>query len=105
MSSTAKVTVHEKDFEVEFQEKQGKVFAKCHINNSQELALPAGLLPTNSPRSLIPVMPPIQAACLACHATTPAAAHAVTSTSALGESCETCHGTNAAFSIDKMHAR
>jgi OmcA/MtrC family decaheme c-type cytochrome len=80
--------------------------AKCHINNSQELALPAGLLPTNSPRSLIPVMPPIQAACLSCHATTDVASHAAANTSAtFGESCEVCHGTDADFSIDKMHAR
>lgn len=43
MASTTekmKVTVHEKDFEVEFQEKQGKVFAKCHINNFGEVVVP-----------------------------------------------------------------
>jgi OmcA/MtrC family decaheme c-type cytochrome len=79
--------------------------AKCHVNNSQELPLPDGLLPTVSPRALIPVMPPVQAACLACHATQPAAAHAATSTSALGEYCETCHGPNADFSIDRVHAQ
>ena len=43
MASTTekmKVTVHEKDFEVEFQEKQGKIFAKCHINNFGEVVVP-----------------------------------------------------------------
>jgi OmcA/MtrC family decaheme c-type cytochrome len=79
--------------------------AECHVNNSQELPLPNGLLPTVSPRALIPVMPPIQAACLACHATKSAAAHAATSTTVLGESCEVCHGTDAEFAIDKVHAR
>ena len=80
--------------------------AKCHVNSSQALPLPAGLLPTNSPRSLIPVMPPIQAACLACHATKSVAAHAATNTSTtFGESCEVCHGTDAEFSIDKVHAQ
>jgi hypothetical protein len=34
------VTVHEKDFEVEFSEKQGKVFAKTHINNFGEVVVP-----------------------------------------------------------------
>lgn len=34
------VTVHEKDFEVEFFEKHGKVFAKSHINNFGEVVVP-----------------------------------------------------------------
>jgi hypothetical protein len=35
-----KVTVHEKEFEVEIQEKQGKSFAKTHINNFGEVTVP-----------------------------------------------------------------
>jgi len=35
-----KVTIHEKDFEVEIFEKQGKVFAKTHINNFGEVSVP-----------------------------------------------------------------
>jgi hypothetical protein len=35
-----KVTIHEKDFEVEVFEKQGKVFAKTHINNFGEVSVP-----------------------------------------------------------------
>jgi len=34
-----KVTVHEKDFEVEIAEKQGKHYAKCHINNFGEVTV------------------------------------------------------------------
>jgi len=35
-----KVTIHEKDFEVELFEKQGKVFAKTHVNNFGEVQVP-----------------------------------------------------------------
>lgn len=80
--------------------------AKCHVNNSEELPLPDGLLPTASPRDYIPAMQPIQAACLGCHDTKPAAAHAALNTSAtLGEACEVCHAADADFSIAKVHAR
>ncbi|MGH7738924.1 MAG: hypothetical protein ACREL1_02140 [bacterium] len=39
-SEKIKVTIHEKDFEVEVFEKQGKVFAKTHINNFGEVSVP-----------------------------------------------------------------
>ena len=39
-SEKVKVTVHEKDFEVELFEKQGKVFAKTHINHFGEVTVP-----------------------------------------------------------------
>ena len=35
-----KITVHEKDFEVELFEKQGKFFAKTHVNNFGEIMVP-----------------------------------------------------------------
>lgn len=35
-----KVNIHEKDFEVELFEKQGKVFAKTHVNNFGEVQVP-----------------------------------------------------------------
>jgi hypothetical protein len=35
-----KVNIHEKDFEVEIIEKQGKVFAKTHLNNFGEIQVP-----------------------------------------------------------------
>jgi hypothetical protein len=48
-------------------------------------------------------------ACLACHDTQPAAAHAFTMTATFpngtaAEACATCHGTDAAFSVDQVHA-
>ncbi len=39
-SEKIKVNIHEKDFEVEVYEKQGKVFAKTHINNFGEIVVP-----------------------------------------------------------------
>jgi hypothetical protein len=39
-SEKVKVNIHEKDFEVEIFEKQGKVFAKSHVNNFGEVMVP-----------------------------------------------------------------
>lgn len=39
-SEKVKINIHEKDFEVEIYEKQGKVFAKTHINNFGEVVVP-----------------------------------------------------------------
>jgi hypothetical protein len=39
-AETVKVSIHEKEFEVEFFEKHGKVFAKSHINNFGEVTVP-----------------------------------------------------------------
>jgi hypothetical protein len=38
-SEKVKVSVHEKDFEVELFEKQGKFFAKTHVNNFGEVSV------------------------------------------------------------------
>ena len=35
-----KVTIHERDFEIELFDKQGKVFAKTHVNNFGEIMVP-----------------------------------------------------------------
>ncbi len=79
---------------------------KCHVGSSYQIPLPDGVLPSLAPRGYFNPMQPIQAACLACHTEKPAAAHASLMTSpTLGESCEVCHGPNADFAIDKVHAR
>ncbi len=39
-SEKVKVSIHEKDFEVEIFEKQGKTFAKSHVNNFGEVQVP-----------------------------------------------------------------
>lgn len=78
---------------------------KCHVNESEQLPLPAGLLETPTPYAFIDPMEPATAACLACHDSVDAAAHAAANTGFLGESCSTCHGEDRAFSVDYVHAR
>jgi OmcA/MtrC family decaheme c-type cytochrome len=80
--------------------------AECHINNSQQLPLPLGLLPVRNPRGFLDPMGPATAACLSCHDTRAAAAHADINTSpALGESCAVCLGQKWEFSVGRVHAR
>jgi OmcA/MtrC family decaheme c-type cytochrome len=79
---------------------------KCHVNNSQQLPLPADLLPVVNPRGFINPEGPTAAACLGCHTAKDSAAHAALMTSStLGESCAVCHGQDADFSVNKVHAR
>jgi OmcA/MtrC family decaheme c-type cytochrome len=79
--------------------------AACHVNNSQRLPLPAGLLNVADLRGLLNPVGPESAACLSCHTTVYAASHALANTTRLGESCAACHGTSSEFSVDKVHAR
>jgi len=80
--------------------------AKCHINNSQELPVPDGRVNVINPQAWYSPMGPMTAACTACHTQKSTAAHTSVNTSPqFGESCDVCHGVNADFSVDKMHAR
>jgi OmcA/MtrC family decaheme c-type cytochrome len=70
---------------------------------------PPGLLATATPRDWYSPMQHFATACLACHDTQSAAAHAFTMTATFpngtaAEACATCHGTDAAFSVDQVHA-
>ena len=78
---------------------------KCHLEDTQQIPVPAGALATWAPREFINPMLPSTAACLSCHSSQEAASHALVNTSTLGESCSVCHGPSAEFSIDKSHAR
>ena len=76
--------------------------AICHIDGTQQLPLPPGLLSTNNPYDYLTVQPPASGACLSCHTTMSAAAHADINTSPdIGESCAVCHGPDADYSIDR----
>lgn len=78
----------------------------CHLAGTTDLPLPAGLINQVAPRDYINPMPPTTGACLSCHTTQAAAAHAAINTSpTLGESCEACHGTSSQAAVDKVHAR
>ena len=79
--------------------------AKCHVNNSQQVPTAAGLLPVVNPRGFINPEGPTTAACLGCHTSQAAAAHAAAMSNELGESCVVCHGPSGEFSVDRMHAR
>ncbi|MCL4489278.1 MAG: OmcA/MtrC family decaheme c-type cytochrome [Chloroflexi bacterium] len=79
--------------------------SKCHVNGSEELPLGANLLSLTTPRDYITTTQPETAACLACHTAKSTAAHALSNTATFGESCDVCHGREADFSVDKVHAR
>ena len=76
----------------------------CHVNNSQQLPK-VGLLPVSDPRGYINPIGPESAACTGCHASVQAASHALINTSPLGESCSVCHGPNADFAVNRVHAQ
>jgi hypothetical protein len=77
----------------------------CHVNDSYELPIAEGALPTHAPSALITEMLPITAACLSCHDSDGAAVHADSNTSDLGEACETCHGEGKSYAVSRVHAR
>jgi OmcA/MtrC family decaheme c-type cytochrome len=78
---------------------------KCHVNSSEQLPLSDALLNVQTPRGYINPTPPTTAACTACHTDKSAMSHAVANTTSLGEACVVCHGPDAQFSIDQVHAR
>ncbi|MBI4877067.1 MAG: OmcA/MtrC family decaheme c-type cytochrome [Acidobacteria bacterium] len=75
----------------------------CHVNNGEQLPV-KGVLPASNPKGPVNPLPPTAAACLACHDTVAAASHALANTTKQGESCVTCHGPSADFSVNKVHA-
>jgi OmcA/MtrC family decaheme c-type cytochrome len=77
----------------------------CHVNGSEQLPLDAGLVPVAEPAGPLNPMGPETAACTGCHASMTAASHALANTTATGEACASCHGTDSEFSVDKIHAR
>ena len=81
---------------------------KCHVPDTEEVPAspPPGRQPVVTARDYFTPMQSTTAACLGCHDTQPAAAHAFLNNTALGgEGCATCHAPGAAFEVDKVHAR
>jgi OmcA/MtrC family decaheme c-type cytochrome len=80
--------------------------AKCHTGNSYRQA--AGD-PVVAPRDLYSPLAATSAACLSCHDSRDAFAHAFLNTTTFGgqpaEACGVCHGPNSDLSPDKVHAR
>ncbi|HET9708151.1 MAG TPA: OmcA/MtrC family decaheme c-type cytochrome, partial [Gemmatimonadales bacterium] len=84
----------------------------CHAGETEEVLdpAPAGLLPTITQRDWYSPQQHYAAACLGCHDGEAAAAHAFSMTVTFpngkaAEACATCHGPNAEFAVDKVHAR
>ena len=80
--------------------------AKCHTNNSHRQANGD---PVATPRTYYSPLAATTAACLSCHDSKDAFAHAYLNTTTFGgqpaEACGVCHGPNADLSPDKVHAR
>jgi OmcA/MtrC family decaheme c-type cytochrome len=81
--------------------------ARCgmsHVNGS-EGNLPIGLNAMTNPQGKWNPTPATTAACTACHADDAALSHAYANTTQFGESCSVCHGPNAEFAVQKVHAQ
>jgi OmcA/MtrC family decaheme c-type cytochrome len=77
----------------------------CHIAGAYTVPLPSVVTPSTTPRDYWTPKLPTAAACLGCHDSVEAAAHAYVNTAPFGEACEVCHGSDAEFGVDQVHAR
>ena len=78
--------------------------AMCHVNGSEQ-NLTLAVNKVVDPQGPINPITPIASACTGCHVSLPTASHALANTTALGESCDTCHSAGADFSVAKKHAQ
>jgi OmcA/MtrC family decaheme c-type cytochrome len=81
----------------------------CHVNGTQNVP-PAAQDPTITKRDYFSPQGAGTAACLGCHDTQDAAAHAFLNTTNFGgtataEACGVCHGSGKQWGVDKVHAR
>lgn len=83
--------------------------ATCHVNNSHRLPVGINNAPVNTQRDFFSPQGSGTAACLGCHDSKDAAAHAFLNTTQFAgkpaEACGVCHGANSEWSADKVHAR
>ncbi|HUP47632.1 MAG TPA: hypothetical protein VNA04_02465, partial [Thermoanaerobaculia bacterium] len=85
--------------------------AACHTANSQQVPPPPGAGVVTTLRDYFTKQGPGTAACLGCHDSRDAAAHAYLNTTVFpgstdpAESCGVCHGGNSQWSVDRVHAR
>jgi OmcA/MtrC family decaheme c-type cytochrome len=84
-----------------------RVCTICHVDGTQQVqeTMPPGRLPTVTARDYYSPQQPTAAACLGCHDTQAAAAHAFVMTAPFGEACAVCHGPDTDFAVDKVHAQ
>ena len=78
----------------------------CHTSQATaNLPVVTGALNVVTKRDYFTPQGPGTAACLGCHDTRDAAAHAYLNTAVFGEACGACHGANSEWSVTKVHAR
>jgi OmcA/MtrC family decaheme c-type cytochrome len=77
----------------------------CHLGGTYSLPLPEEALPTTTARDVYSPMQPGAAACLSCHSSDHAAAHAWVNTAPFAEACAACHGDERDHSVESVHAR
>ena len=77
--------------------------ARCHVDGSQSTS--GGRNDVLDPQGYINPVKPNSSACIGCHVTAAASSHMLANTTAIGESCEVCHGSGATFAVDKFHAQ
>ena len=70
-----------------------------------DLPMPTGTLNVVTQRDYFTPQGPGTAACLGCHDSRDAAAHAYLNTAIFGEACGACHGANSEWSVAVTHAR
>jgi OmcA/MtrC family decaheme c-type cytochrome len=76
----------------------------CHTSGSEQ-NLPTGMNAVVDPQGPINPVMAVTSACTGCHLDITTASHALANTTSLGESCEVCHGSGAAFSVSQVHAQ
>lgn len=88
---------------------------QCHLADTYQLPLSEDLNYPYTPADYFTPQPAATAACLSCHDTRPAAAHAWVNLAHVydeegywmgyDESCSVCHGPGRSYAVDKIHAR
>jgi cytochrome c5 len=76
----------------------------CHVNGSEQ-NLPTGLNAVVDPQGPVNPNQPVSSACSGCHVDLPAASHMLSNTTTLGEACNVCHSSGAAYAVDRVHAQ
>ena len=78
----------------------------CHTSAATaNLPMATGTLNVITQKDYFTPQGPGTAACLGCHDTRDAAAHAYLNTAVFGEACGACHGANSEWSVAVTHAR